>query len=260
MADYSEEEPRDARRIVDGFVESRERPAELELEEGLAVSDIESDAADFIADLELLSHVGASMPAVRVGDEELVPVALSLLGGPGFSSYPTTAGLRYQMWRRNPFFEEWAYYVLRSLTDEDRRFRGFETLSLESAQETFVRRATDFLATRIAAVREVRRPQSHRWPSMSFLNLLQRSGGPRIPTPGCNFSVSTQSSGLRVFWSGAYRVSPNYFSHPTTPTLGVLQSGNYIFGVDGGAYGNHIQWDLNAVVSLPGRPHAHLNF
>jgi hypothetical protein len=103
MADYSDEEAWDARRIVDRFVESREGPAELELEEGLVVSDIESDAADFTVELELLSEIGAHMPAVRVGGEELVPVALPLLGGSGPFQYPMTADIRY-WWRRNPYF------------------------------------------------------------------------------------------------------------------------------------------------------------
>jgi hypothetical protein len=55
-------------------------------------------------------------------------------------------------------------------------------------------------------------------------------------------------------------LSPNYFSHPTTPTIGVLQSGTYVFGVDGGAYGNQLQWDLRTVVTLPGSRYAHLNY
>jgi hypothetical protein len=258
MADYSDAEARDAQRIVERCMEAGEGPPEVE--EALAISDVEGDAADFVAELEVLSYIGASVPAVLVGGEELVPVALSLLGGPAFFPYPVTAAIANRTWRRHPFFVEWADYVLRSLTDEENHYRGFETLSLDRARETFVRRATEFLATRIASVRELRRRQSSRWTGLSFLNLLQRAGGPRVSTPGCNFTVSTQSGGLRVFWSGAYRVSPNYFSHPTTPAQGVLQSGTYVFGVDGGAYGNQIQWDLNAVVSLPGSPSTHLNF
>lgn len=117
------------------------------------------------------------------------------------------------------------------------------------------------LAIRIASVREFRsnaaRPAWHR-PSM--LTLRQFIRGPQIGTPGCHFTVSTNSSGLRVFWSGAYYVTPNNFNHPTTPTSSVLQSGTFIFGVDGGAYGNSVQWDLNLVVTLPGLPYAHLNF
>ena len=93
-----------------------------------------------------------------------------------------------------------------------------------------------------------------------MLSLPRRARSSPIPTPGCNFTVTTNSSGLRVLWSGAYRISGNYFSHPTTPTASVLQSGSYIFGVDGGAYGTNAQWDKKAVVTLPGRPSMHLNF
>lgn len=72
-------------------------------------------------------------------------------------------------------------------------------------------------------------------------------------TPGCTFSVNAISSGLRVHWSGAYRISGNYFSHPTSPASSVLQSGVYIFGVDGGAYTSP-RWDTCTKVTLPG-PH-----
>src|SRR3546814_13319664 len=76
------------------------------------------------------------------------------------------------------------------------------------------------------------RPDSR--PSFSLLRILQRNRGKYIQTPGCNFTVTTNSPGLRVFWSGAYWISPRYFGHPTSPTLSVLQSGTYIFGVAGG--------------------------
>ncbi len=135
-------------------------------------------------------------------------------------------------------------------------------MSREEARETFIRRATDFLARRIAfvrALRDQRGPQTL-WLGLSFLRFRQLTRGPQITTPGCTFTVSSNSSGLRVFWSGAYYVKPHYFNHPTSPTSSVLQSGTYIFGVDGGAYGSNIQWDLNAVVSLPGSPFVHLNY
>jgi hypothetical protein len=257
MADYSEAEARDARRIVESLLDSEQETPHVE--GALVVSDIESDATEFAAELQLLEDVDADAPAVRLG-EELVPIALSLIAGPSWPFYSATGLGRNGMWRRHPFFHEWAYYYFRALYEEGGRFRDFETMPREQARTTFIRRATEFLATRIAAVRDLDRPQSRQWAGISFLNLLQRTRGPRVSTPGCHFTVSTNSNGLRVFWSGAYRVSPNYFSHPTTPALSVLQSGTYVFGVDGGAYGNQIQWDLNAVVSLPGSPHAHLNY
>ncbi len=257
MADYSEREAREARRIVNRLLAPQEEAPDVE--GALVVSDIESDAAEFAGELQVLEEFGIDAPAVRVG-EELVPVALSLIAGPPWPFSPVAWGARGRPWRGHPLFHEWAHFYFRSLFEDRDRFRAFETLSREEARSTFVRRATDFLATRMAAVHELERPQSRRWSNISFLNVLQRAGGPRVSTPGCHFTVSTNSNGLRVFWSGAYRVSPNYFSHPTTPTLGVLQSGTYVFGVDGGAYGNQIQWDLNAVVTLPGSPHAHLNY
>jgi hypothetical protein len=254
MPDYSREDVRQAERIVAGLLSDQAEVPQIEAP--IAVSDIEADAADFNSDLAMLEVIGADAPAVRL-DEELVPVALSLIMGPGWSWPPFISPLR-RRWR-HPFMYEWLHELLRFESEEGYLRSGFENISRDQARATFFRRAVDFLATRIGAVRDQDSPAG-RWFGGTFLFLPQRIGGPRVATPGCNFSVSTNSRGLRVFWSGAYRVSPNYFSHPTTPAIGVLQSGTYVFGVDGGAYGNTVQWDTNAVVSLPGIPHVHLNF
>ncbi len=257
MADYSQSDGRSAKRVVDSLLSQKGAP---EIDEGLVISDLESDTADFVEEQSLLAEVGVPTPAVRLGDN-LVPMALSLLGGgTGLPFWGWTGGTGGRRWRGHPLFHEWAYYYLRDLVEKPGRLRPFETISGEQARKTFATRATDFLATRLAAVREFGSANNRRWSAVAFINILQRGGGSVVSTPGCNFSVSTNSSGLRVFWSGAYRVSPNYFSHPTTPTIGVLQSGNYVFGVDGGPYGNHVQWDLHAYVSLPGNPHVHLNY
>lgn len=257
MADYSESEAREARRIVERLLGPEEEAPDIE--DALVVSDIQSDAAEFAGELQVLEEIGVDVPAVRIG-EELVPVALSLLVGSLWPSSPLQWVARGRRWLGHPYFRDWLHFYFRSLLEDRDRFPALEKLSREEARSTFVRRATDFLATRMAAVHEYERLQSRRWSNVSLLNVLQRTGGPKVSTPGCHFTVSTNSKGLRVFWSGAYRVSPNYFSHPTTPTLSVLQSGTYVFGVDGGAYGNQIQWDLNAVVTLPGSPRAHLNY
>src|SRR3546814_5510186 len=85
----------------------------------------------------------------------------------------------------------------------------YETISPEQAKHAFIRRATEFLATRMAAMRSFseasHRPDSR--PSFSLLRILQRNRGKYIQTPGCNFTVTTNSPGLRVFWSGAYWLS-----------------------------------------------------
>ena len=130
---------------------------------------------------------------------------------------------RYRSW----FFERIA------------RFRS-DFLDVRVARETMRHLAARFIASRIAGIREI---GEHSTTAVR----LQLNGQ---VTPGCHFSVRTNSPGLRVHWSGAYRISRNYFSHPTSPAQSVLQSGVYVFGVDGGAY-TSVQWDKSKV-TLPG--------
>jgi hypothetical protein len=212
--------------------------------------------------LLLLQDFNADMPAVHIAGEK-VPVSLGFAigGSAGSPLFPLFGYSLGRPWRGHPFFHEYMYEFLRPILRGERPLDGFTSMDREEARATFVRRATDFVATRIAAVRGFRnRAPDQAGPRPSVLSLRQVLRGRQVATPGCHFTVSSNSSGLRVFWSGAYYVTPNNFNHPTSPTSSVLQSGTYIFGVDGGAYGNNIQWDLNCVVSLPGLPYAHLNF
>jgi len=259
MAEYSRQDAEYAANVVRRLL-NRESEG-LELEPDVAVSDVESDASAFSDELALLEDLNANVPAVRISEEK-VPVSLSFAFGrsAGWPLLPPFGPRLERPWRRHPFFYEYAYDYLRTILREDREFDGFTSLNREEARETFLRRATDFVANRIASVRIFRNRGAQTWHGVSFLSFRQLLRGQQITTPGCNFTVSSNSSGLRVFWSGAYYVTPNYFSHPTSPTAGVLQSGTYIFGIDGGAYGNNIQWDLNSVISLPGSPHVHLNY
>ncbi|MBK8595328.1 MAG: hypothetical protein IPP07_17790 [Holophagales bacterium] len=251
---YTEAQAQLASSIVTNLLQGERR--EFDLPQQVAIADIESDALQFSADMELLDHLGQPAPAIRLADQEPVPIALS-----AFAGWPYEPGGRLgaSSWRRHPFFHEFAHYYLRDIRRDGDARDGYEYLPLDQARATFSRRAVAFLANRIAAVADLLRPE-RAWPHVAPLQLLQRARGPRITAPGCHFYLSTDSPGLRVFWSGAYYISPNYFSHPTTPAVGVLQAGTYVFGVDGGAYGNAIQWDRNAIVGLPGSPHAHLNY
>ncbi|MGO9232684.1 MAG: hypothetical protein ACLP4V_00790 [Methylocella sp.] len=258
MVEYSEDEARRSEQIAETLL-AGETPR-FDMERGLSIIDVEERAAEFRDDLEILSLVRADVPSIRIGENGSVPVSLSLFGldwfrfGRGFFDgrpWRRPAGLSREM------MLEYFYSALR---DGYEPFEGLERISADEARANFLSRATDFLATRISALRAFRGGEDRTPPGISTLHILQRSGGPRISAPGCLFSVSANSPGLRVFWSGAYYVSPNYFGHPTTPTAGVLQSGTYIFGVDGGAYGNSIQWDFTATCALPGKPSVHLNF
>jgi hypothetical protein len=253
MVEFTEADSRQAAHIVEGLL-SEERPT-LDLQEGLSVADVERDSDEFLSDLDLLSVIGADFPALRVGDGESVPVSLSLFGR---ESFPYPGGIR-RAWRYRPYIRELLYEYYYGIFRDDRGLPGFERLSREQARSNFLGRARDFLASRLAAIRYWdKAPGSG--DRRSVLNMSQRLGGPQISVSGCLFSVSTNSVGLRVFWSGAYYISANYFGHPTYPVTSVLQSGIYVFGVDGGAYGSSVQWDKAAVCTLPGKPSVHLNY
>ena len=238
MAEFTQEDIATAERIINAIIEGKIDANDLS--DNLSIIDIERDTKDFYLDLEFLRYIGNRLPAVRFKNELVIPVALSLL-------FPSRTYFTQFGSRRS--FEEYSYFF------RDRYFNSLENegymfLSNEEAQAIYKRRVISFLASRIAGLRSIRERQAN--VKNVQLNMQQNLNGPRIPTPGCVFSVTANSPGLRVFWSGAYRLQSNYFGHPTSPIQGTLQSGDYVFGVDGGAYGNIIQWDRNALITLPG--------
>jgi hypothetical protein len=217
----------------------------------LSISDVEKDVVDFRRDIELTESVGVGMPAVELAEGEPIPIALGDLVDTGTLFDRRNRPLRYRLDPR-----ELTYWIMREVREGDTP--GVTEITQNAARSTFRIRLVDFLATRVAAVREYRERGPVSSELQSLLRIPRRLNAQPTPTPGCTFNVSTNSYGLRVFWTGAYRVSRNFFGHPTSPCTSVLQSGTYIFGVDGGAYTN-IQWDWNAVVRLPGSPFVHLN-
>lgn len=260
MAEYSRDDSEYASNVVNRLF-ARETEG-LELPPDVVVSDVETDARTFSNELSLLKEFDANVPAVMVGDEA-VPVSLTVVFGRVGLLFPFGPAFDQRPWRRrrHPWWYEVFYDYIRPALQEQRKIDGMITIPRDQARQTFISRATDFVATRFASVRDFRSENTrHTWHRPSFLTMRQWHNGPQVITPGCHFTVSTNSNGLRVFWSGAYYVTPNNFNHPTSPTSSVLQAGTYTFGVDGGAYGNVINWDYNAVVSLPGQPYVHLNY
>lgn len=268
--EFSDRDKQHASRIIEGLFEGYGERLDLELENNLVVSDLEMDVNTFSTELFIANDFDLGIPALRIGGDEryLIPISVISTGfpyGKDFRSSGASRPLRERRWwRRNRYIYEWYRLAIdwesRDYYDQRAEKR---IISPDEAREAFTGRAINFLAFRIAAVRNFSRGEtegSEEWGTTSSLNLPQNYGGRTVTTPGCNFSVSTNSNGLRVFWSGAYYIAPNYFSHPTSPVTSVLQAGSYIFGIDGGAYGNEIRWDTNAVTSLPGKPSIHLNY
>lgn len=257
MPEFSNSSLRDASRVVEQLF-SDQPEKRFEIEKEIVIHDIELNSIEFTNDLELLADIGSKyVPAIRIADNQSVPVSLRSI----IESYSSTRNIQTGLWPyyRYRSFEQLVRFM-QSLNPEEQA-EGPYAISHEKARTAFIDSAINFLATRITAVRNYFEggPRNN-WGQTTSLNLMQKKGGPQVNTPGCLFTVSTNSIGLRVFWSGAYYISSNYFSHPTSPASSVLQTGTYVFGVDGGAYGNVIQWDTNAVISLPGNPYVHLNY
>jgi hypothetical protein len=253
MANYSENDANVARRIVLGLFNGE--LGNRDIGENLSVADLEGDTAEFMDDLQILGEINANVPAIRIGEGngELVPIALRYFLGTDNSSTLRFPLFRNRRYYAREFWYDWLYSVENMIAENN------TILSREEARSTFERLATDFLATRIAGINSLGDDRNS-FVKPSFLNVFQRKKGSKVSTPGCIFSVSSNSPGLRVFWSGGYCISPKYFGSPTSPAISTLQSGTYVFGVDGGAYGSTIQWDTNALISLPGNPNVHLNF
>jgi hypothetical protein len=234
-----------------------EETERIDLPGNVSIADMEAHAAEFLDDLYLLGLVGMDVPIVRVGDDAAVPVALSVLG------LKPPVGLHLRNARRKlitpPFLLDYLDYLRASLKYAARAFADWELAPAEVVRESFLRGAADTLVARIGAARRLAE-HGEAGANAGVLNLLQRKGGSRVKACGCPITVTSNTPGLRVFWSGAYFVSPNYFGHPTSPASGVLQAGAYIFGVDGGAYAGQVQWDTATTCALPDRPSVHLDF
>lgn len=260
LADYSADDERLAGRIVARLFDEGSASNADFLATNISLLDIEIQVSEFLADLEILERIGADSPATVVGDLGPVPIALSELFGKTWPGYPSRRG-RGRSWDDTPHIYD---LVAKRLYDKD-AYRDAKTdivnIPRDNATEIVRRGMTDFLAVRVAAVKA-----APKWYAFLFgqlpvaLTRQQFTNGPSILTQGCNFLVETDTRDLRVFRSGVFRISSQYFGYPTSPAIGVLESGTYIFGVDGKQYGNNIQWDRRAVVRLPGPPSVHLNY
>jgi hypothetical protein len=189
----------------------------------IPLDDVRQSFEDLDVDVEFVGEVGLpGVPAIA-GMYDKLPVTVAIQ-----EIYPRFAWFgEYPRWR-TAFFGRFERL-------------GARFLDPGVARDAMRQLARVFIANRIAGIREL---EDRATPT------LRLSGQ---TTPGCAFDVHTASKGLRVHWSGAYRISGNYFGHPTSPASSVLQSGVYVFGVDGGAY-TSTQWDTATKVTLPG-PH-----
>lgn len=226
--------------------------SELNLETPVAISDVESVVRQFDSEFKFLDSYERAAPISRSSDGDSVPFSLTNFFRHGSE---LDKALR-SMPESNKEIDLVADMVLRAY-DEAVSEKKIETLSTEEARVSLVVRLRNFLSVRISGARRL----ESQGPELrgAVVKSAFRRGGKPVNSIGCNFSVSTVTPNLRVFWSGSFVTFANYFGAPTTPVIKTLQTGSYKFGVDGGQYGHNIQWD-HAVVSLPGCSSAHLNY
>ncbi|MDH2131780.1 hypothetical protein N5J77_11655 [Sphingobium yanoikuyae] len=247
MAEFNEEDAKEASQIVEGLLEGGFRTPRAA--EGISIVDVEAHAREFNEDLSVLERIGESVPCLPLADVGPVPLSL------GEFAFRLPFDRLSRPFPRDFIYDRFAYRMRRLREERDEIV--FQSPS--EARSTFLRNAANFLANRIASVRQWR---EHRADAgmHATLSMAQYLGGARMTVPGCAFEVTTDTDHLNVYWSGAYYIVSNYFGHPTSPAKGTLQSGTYVFGVKGGAYGSAVQWDTASVVTLPGRPAVHLQY
>jgi hypothetical protein len=76
--------------------------------------------------------------------------------------------------------------------------------------------------------------------------------------PGCLFTVTANTEGLRIHYSKAFIFDPHHvFGSPTNPVRRWLQPGDYYFGAIGPE--QPLWFDLQSEYEVPEITHAHLN-
>lgn len=228
MAEYNDEDLDLGRHLAQRLAyQSFRRPLRPADDAGFPVDDVSDQFESFDRDeriVELLRLPG--YPAIKVSWTEL-PVTVALSG-----YFPPVQQL----------VQDAEIFVRQDVAAWLARMGEISFVDRSEARNSLITLAAEFIASRRAGVRELNELKEDK---RTMLNLAYGA------TPGCTFDVYTKSRGLRVHWSGAYRISGNYFGHPTSPASSVLQAGVYIFGVDGGAY-TQTQWDTATKVTLPG--------
>jgi len=233
------------------------RPFEGDLEDGISIADVQVHADQFYDELETLAYLDIEYPGVHIDSGNPVPVSVTEALPKFFSDafFLRRDLLRYVGF---PDRERLSQELQRGM----RRFgEGVRWLSPTEADDSFIARVTDFLACRLFGKRVLADDEPLRGcPPTATFTMQKFVGGPLTQVNGCHFSVHTKSSQLDAYWSGAYLVTPNYHGRPTSPAIGPLQAGTYIFGVNGGAYGSQVKWDHNKVCTLPGVPSVFLSY
>ncbi len=267
--EYSEASLIKARSIINKMMLTVEsyNPLESDLRE-IPLVDFYLDILNFVADMEI-SKISSNKLPVEENDGTLIPLSLTIFGRPSLPKYAIFPGRDLTL----GYFHRYMDDFYHNIEIMEFGIPNIKWINSQEVREIFLTEATKSFAHRLGFLQSPDSSEEQFDPdfggqggevsppsSTTPLNFIPPFGGQTLSTIGCLFTVTSNTPGLNVHWSGAYYKSKKYFGGPTTPVTSALQAGKYIFAVDGGPYVTD-QWD-NSPVTIPGTypPTKHLNF
>ena len=211
MPEPTDDQRRSAHEIVDRLFQIDEwlaRPVPVRVEallSGLSILDLEFHAPQFHAEIALLELLGLDSPAMPLDDEYHVPVSLAVVSPHLFGPPLTVAPLAPLRYRRRYLDRYLSFFGpdLERILDELYERMNLVPLELREAQRVFVERASEALSHRVANAQGADEDPPD---TATMINIPPTAGAAATLVATCRFTVSTNTSGLRVFWSGAYYI------------------------------------------------------
>jgi len=226
----------------------------------VSIADVQQHAYDLRLLVALHDFIGEEMLVVLDRDGSVAPFLFpSLLKGaiePGGVGLSVGSGAWIES-RKFPTPDDFKNALSGAVKESRAGFSKEATAfaSISQVVKGFFDKAAAFLRERISTVQKFTQGATDLTKTIS---VRDRIDGQRVFTPGCPFTIHTNSTGLQVLWSPAYAQTPNYFGSPTTPVEALLQAGSYRFGVQGGT-DSASNW-ATPIHTLPGSSKAHLPF
>jgi hypothetical protein len=212
-------------RLLAGVESQERRYLSQRLE--IPTHDVEVDVERFAAQLRFAKSDGLGIPCLEMKNGDPVPIDIwSLVWG----WFPFSLEvLRAREFTYRNFIDDYFRLAMTGQPDPERRVGRVPFLLVEPSK------ALSFLRTRLETFLAVR--FSARKSNIS-------------KSPGLQFRVDTKSSGLRVHFSRACFFNPtSVLGSPTTPVIGWLPPGRYVFGAC--VPGQPPVFDLNAEYDIP---------
>jgi hypothetical protein len=211
--------------------------------------DVAANLEQFAADLNLLRTYYPGMAlCVKLSNSVIVPVSLdAVLAAPLSSSYSTrTAELK----KSRTLIDEILSGIQSKPETPDNRLVIRDP---QTALDGFRGEFSNFLSYRLAGLR-------FKWSRLTTRAAYLRGAiglGPKLreprpdlePNESLEVQVVCRTQGLRIHWSPAYFIKWTVFGSPTTPVVGHLRPGRYVFAGDGSPLTDVTQDD--GVFSIP---------